>query len=242
MVQGFRKTETINEEEKKIADGEFLKSITTKTKDELRVYFEKKYEYYKNKSKCTFGFGPEGSCEFIGAFFLADFDETTRESIEKIIIEVFNGNITPLDFSNQMDNIVTNSKIRYDTWSSAFRFIKSGTGVWIDSHACAIMANTITGKDLNNKINSNNDNKNINTKNENDECFIATAAFGDFNNEYVVKFRKYRDRVLVNRLLGRIFIYSYYKVSPPFARIIGKHEFLKNFTRKILLKISQHLS
>lgn len=52
-------------------------------------------------------------------------------------------------------------------------------------------------------------------------CFVATAAFGSPTNEEVQTLRRFRDEVLERSALGRCFIRSYYRVSPPLANLIA---------------------
>ncbi len=49
-------------------------------------------------------------------------------------------------------------------------------------------------------------------------CYIATAVYGDYEHENVRLFRGFRDKVLLNSILGRIFVRVYYAVSPSLAR------------------------
>jgi len=75
-----------------------------------------------------------------------------------------------------------------------------------------------------------------------DRCFIATATFGG-NALETQLLRDYRDERLKEFLLGRIFIETYYVLSPPIASLIGKSEFLKKLSRvviKSLIKIWIH--
>jgi hypothetical protein len=65
-------------------------------------------------------------------------------------------------------------------------------------------------------------------------CFIATAAFGSVNNFEVVSLRSFRDRFLVKSLAGRLFISTYYQVSPPIAWVIGRSQVLRKVTRAML--------
>lgn len=54
-------------------------------------------------------------------------------------------------------------------------------------------------------------------------CFIATAAFGSSDSPYVQILRDFRDRYLMDSMLGRIFVNVYYSVSPSIADFIENH-------------------
>lgn len=54
-------------------------------------------------------------------------------------------------------------------------------------------------------------------------CFIATAAFGSSHSPYVRILREFRDRYLMNSDYGRLFISTYYSVSPSAAYYLEKH-------------------
>ena len=66
-------------------------------------------------------------------------------------------------------------------------------------------------------------------------CYIATAAFESADAPEVKLLRRYRDHVLDEFLIGRIFINIYYTVSPPFARIVDNSAFLRKILRKYIL-------
>ena len=67
-------------------------------------------------------------------------------------------------------------------------------------------------------------------------CFIATACYGDYDAPEVLILRKYRDEKLAVTSFGRLFIETYYIVSPFFARTIEKSEFLKRVVRNYFLQ------
>ena len=66
-------------------------------------------------------------------------------------------------------------------------------------------------------------------------CFIATACYGDYESPEVKEFRRFRDNVLVKYYFGRLFISSYYFISPTFADIISKSDKTKRIIRKVFL-------
>jgi len=68
-------------------------------------------------------------------------------------------------------------------------------------------------------------------------CFIATAAFGTKKDVNVLILRDFRDRALSHSVFGRTIITIYYKISPPMADIISKHESLRLLARYILMPI-----
>ncbi|MFN3739139.1 MAG: M6 family metalloprotease domain-containing protein [Thermodesulfovibrionales bacterium] len=65
-------------------------------------------------------------------------------------------------------------------------------------------------------------------------CFIATAAYGSYLNPHVQILRVWRDKYLMTNAIGRRFVEFYYRISPPIANIISRHESLKIATRIML--------
>jgi len=62
-------------------------------------------------------------------------------------------------------------------------------------------------------------------------CFIATAAYGTDTAEEINLLREFRDVVLLTSAPGTEFVSLYYEVSPPVARVISQHEFLRTMVR-----------
>jgi len=58
-------------------------------------------------------------------------------------------------------------------------------------------------------------------------CFIATAVYGTDTAEEIDILREFRNVVLLPSGLGAEFVSLYYKISPPIAEVISRHDFLR---------------
>ncbi|WP_377978395.1 CFI-box-CTERM domain-containing protein [Aquirufa originis] len=76
----------------------------------------------------------------------------------------------------------------------------------------------------------------------NSNCFVVTTTMGDKNHPIVVDFRKYRDQVLLQRDLGRLFIKLYYKIGPILSYIIKNNKILFKLSKWVILKLHQKIS
>ncbi|GEM_PF-941027 len=72
---------------------------------------------------------------------------------------------------------------------------------------------------------------------DNDDCFIATAAYGSSTEPQVKLLREFRDRFLMTNPVGRAFVNLYYHLSPSLARFIAGHEGLRTIVRWTLLPV-----
>lgn len=70
-----------------------------------------------------------------------------------------------------------------------------------------------------------------------DECFIATAAFGSKFEPAVVLLRHFRDQYLLANSIGKEFVEFYYRNSPPIATLIANSEPLKVWVRFMLIPV-----
>ncbi|MCD6221896.1 hypothetical protein J7K25_07045, partial [bacterium] len=65
-------------------------------------------------------------------------------------------------------------------------------------------------------------------------CFIATAAYGSYQEKHVWILRQFRDKYLLTNRPGKAFVRWYYRHSPKYASIIAQHPVLRNITRILL--------
>lgn len=65
-------------------------------------------------------------------------------------------------------------------------------------------------------------------------CFIATAVYGSYEHPKVMVFREFRDRVLLPRHVGSVFVDLYYKVGPIVAPYVARSPMWKTIFRALL--------
>jgi len=68
-------------------------------------------------------------------------------------------------------------------------------------------------------------------------CFIATAAFGSYLHPQVQVLRTFRDNHLLTNTPGRVFVAAYYRLSPPLADFISRHEIFRLLVRLLLTPV-----
>jgi len=68
-----------------------------------------------------------------------------------------------------------------------------------------------------------------------DECFIATAAYGSASAAQLDVLRDFRDEVLLQSAAGRDYVDFYYAASPPLAEYIAEREWLRTLVRELLV-------
>ena len=73
-------------------------------------------------------------------------------------------------------------------------------------------------------------------------CYIATAVYGSYDCPQVWTLRRYRDDTLAKTVGGRLFIKSYYLISPIVVKYFGKTEWFKNFCKPKLDRFVRKLN
>jgi hypothetical protein len=74
---------------------------------------------------------------------------------------------------------------------------------------------------------------------DDDDCFIATAAFGSPVVAEVQTLRRFRDRVLQTNVVGRALVRAYYRLSPPVARAVRSTPVLAAAVRGVLQPVAR---
>ena len=67
-------------------------------------------------------------------------------------------------------------------------------------------------------------------------CYIATAVYGSYDAPQVMTLRRFRDDTLRNNAFGRLFIRTYYRLSPPIAEKLKNAKLINGYVRSILDK------
>ena len=72
-------------------------------------------------------------------------------------------------------------------------------------------------------------------------CYVATLAYGDYDDPQVMKLRKFRDNFLSARIEGRLFIRLYYLISPYMVKLLRNQTSIHGGIRHMLDKLIQTL-
>jgi hypothetical protein len=100
-------------------------------------------------------------------------------------------------------------------------------GIWPDS----VTIGDLDGDGYLDLAVANMDSNNVSVLINRSRCFIATAAYGSHMAEEVNILKDFREHVLLTNSFGKVFVKFYYKVSPPLADFISKHESLRAIAR-----------
>ncbi len=81
-------------------------------------------------------------------------------------------------------------------------------------------------QDVPNTSNTNTD-KNVNNTQKSGGCYVATAVYGSYDCPEVWTLRRYRDYTLAETWYGRMFIRTYYAISPTLVKWFGHTKWFK---------------
>ena len=73
-------------------------------------------------------------------------------------------------------------------------------------------------------------------------CYVATAVYGSYDCPQVWTLRRYRDNTLAETWYGRIFIHTYYSISPTLVKWFGDTNWFKNMWKPKLDKMVKKLN
>jgi curved DNA-binding protein CbpA len=72
-------------------------------------------------------------------------------------------------------------------------------------------------------------------------CYIATMAYGNYNNYNVLILRYYRDNILETKIFGKQLIKLYYFVSPYLVKVLKDNDIANRVIRSVLNKFVGHI-
>ena len=68
-------------------------------------------------------------------------------------------------------------------------------------------------------------------------CYVATCVYGSYDCPEVWTLRRFRDQSLSKTVFGRLFIKTYYAISPKIVKLFGKTKVFHSFWKKRLDKM-----
>tara|TARA_B100000795_G_C22664514_1_gene385421 strand:+ start:320 stop:850 length:531 start_codon:yes stop_codon:yes gene_type:complete len=112
--------------------------------------------------------------------------------------------------------------------------ISEETNEYYENNAQTIYDNYEQAKLSCKEFNSSSSNSSSDSSSEG--CYIATMAYGDYEHPQVLELRKFRDEILKQSFLGRIFIILYYKFSPFMVKKLKEKERINIKIKELLDK------
>lgn len=98
-----------------------------------------------------------------------------------------------------------------------------------DSNPENLIAMISRNVDINFPLNSNSSGSGSGTSTSSGGCYVATAVYGSYDCPQVWTLRRYRDNTLGATWYGRLFIRTYYAISPTLVKWFGHTKWFKNF-------------
>ena len=72
-------------------------------------------------------------------------------------------------------------------------------------------------------------------------CYVATCVYGSYDCPEVWTLRRFRDEVLSQSHVGRLFIQAYYATCPKIIKCMGRKKWFNDLFKPLLNKIVCHL-
>lgn len=108
----------------------YIKNLTNNEIQRIFLSFENEFENTKK-----LGFGDSSVFELLGSLLLADYDFKLHDLIISLSRRVSNGDFSPIQFSDKLDEIIyTLPYLPYEEWSSIYRYLKETQLYWIKDH------------------------------------------------------------------------------------------------------------
>lgn len=73
-------------------------------------------------------------------------------------------------------------------------------------------------------------------------CYVATSVYGSYDCPEVWTLRRFRDNTLAETWYGRVFIHTYYAISPTLVKWFGSTEWFKNLWKPTLDRMVETLN
>ena len=127
-------------------------------------------------------------------------------------------------------------KVYFPTRTDTILFVQKEFNKYISEY-CGYYSNnrqfqTETSKRLNNEILAKDPSYTV--PKQSGGCYVATAVYGSYDCPEVWTLRRYRDITLASTWYGRLFIRTYYAVSPIFVKQFGNKDWFKNILKPTL--------
>lgn len=182
----------------------------------------------------------------INLFRLArDTVKECKPKLDKIKTSVGSNNELYQKLSNDLSALALSCLINYVNNSSAKT--SYGTAITppdVDEHVINAM-NAIGELDMNfetrkrfneQKQSLNNLRRNVKRSSSSSSggCYIATMAYGSYEHPQVIELRKFRDEILASTFIGRLFIKTYYLISPKLVEKLKNKKGINAIIRKTL--------
>lgn len=169
-----------------------------------------------------------------------DVDIDNKEAREYIArLEKAKGiNISGVIFSEEVGNEIINL-VKQGSKVTAIKVFRENTGWGLKEAKDAIdefelnLKGAAPNRNVSNvKMNVSNNTSGANNKSGG--CYVATAVYGSYDCPEVWTLRRFRDNILAENWFGRLFIHTYYAISPKLVKLFGKKNWFKNIWKPML--------